>query len=204
MAFSDRDSNPLDVVFRNLGALLPVLLLFLGWVAATWKRIAKQNASPRAPARAADDEAERTRKVQEEVRRKIAERRGERAPPAPPAAPAERPLASPWVAPRPVAQRGLGRAPETFAPPRGEAQAPAPDYSAEQERQVRLAREIAAMDSGLPPPIATHQAYAPPSAAPAPATGWLADALRDPANARRAMVLREVLGPPGGLAARKF
>jgi|SRR5665213_3087893 len=164
MAYSPHDSNPIEVVLKNLGTLLPVAVVFLGWLAATWKKLAKQSAPPRAPVRPAGDEEERTRRIKEEVRRKIVERRGA---PAPTSAPAPLP-------------------------------APAGDYLAEQARQERLAKEMAAIEAGLPPPIAAHQPYAPSSSSPAPALGWL-EALRDPLNVRRAIVLREVLGPPMGL-----
>jgi hypothetical protein len=197
MAYSDNNANPIELVLRNLGGMLPFLLLFVGWLVATWKKVAKRNAETRAPAPPNDDEAGRTRRVQEDVRRKIAERRGT-PPPRMPASRREGPLASPTVAPRPVARR-FGNLREELETPDGDfAPALAADDAAEKARQDRLAREIASIDAGLPPPIATHQAYAPPQASPAPSSAWQA-ILRDPESVRRAIVLREILGSPVGL-----
>jgi hypothetical protein len=187
MAYSANDPNPVEVVLKQLGSLMPILLLFLGWVVATWRKMAKKNAAAPPPARAALDEDERTRRVKEEVRRKIAERQATRAP-APPAARQETP---------PETRRLPGGVTEIFAPVDADAP-PAVDYAAERMRQERLGKEIAAIEAGLPPPIASHQAYAPPSAVPPPPLGWLA-ALRDPLDVRRAIILREILGPPVGL-----
>jgi hypothetical protein len=187
MAFSASDPSPVEVVLRHLGSLMPIFLLFLGWVVATWRKMAKKNAAAPPPARVALDEDERTRRVKEEVRRKIAERQAARAP-APAAARQEIP---------PETRRPAGGVTETFIPPEADAP-PAVDYRAEQARQERLAKEMAAIEAGLPPPIATHQAYAPPPASPPPVLGWLAG-LRDPLEVRRAIVLREILGPPVGL-----
>jgi hypothetical protein len=187
MAYSS-DDNPGGLVLKNLGALLPLALLFVGWLASTWKKIGQQKTARRPPTRAAADEAERTRRVQAEVRRRIAERQG--APP--PVASAPRPEPAP-----PVTRRLDGGVTEVFEPAPA-AMPPAVDYSAEQARQERLTKELAAIEAGLPPPIASHQAYAPAPASPPPVQGWLV-ALRDPVNVRRAIILREVLGPPVGL-----
>jgi hypothetical protein len=187
MAYS-ADTNPLEVVLKNVGALTPIVLLFLGWLGATRKKMAQKNAPAPPSASPARDEDERTRRVKEEVRRKIAERQAAKA------APARREI--PPEAARPPTRRLAGGVTEVFVPANGEA--PAVDYSAEQARQERLSKEMAVIDAGLPPPIASHQAYAPPPASPPPALGWLA-ALRDPLNVRRAIILREVLGPPVGL-----
>jgi hypothetical protein len=185
MAYSANDPNPVEVVLKQLGSLMPILLLFLGWVVATWKKMKKKDAAAPPPARAALGEDERTRRVKEEVRRKIAERQAAREP-APAAARQDIP---------PETRRLAGGVTETFVPADAP---PAVDYRAEQARQERLAKEMAAIEAGLPPPIATHQAYAPPPAAPPPVLGWLAG-LRDPLEVRRAIVLRAILGPPVGL-----
>jgi hypothetical protein len=187
MAYSANDPSPVEVALKQLGSLMPIFLLFIGWLVATWRKIAKRNAAAPPPARAAIDEDERTRRVKEEVRRKIAERQAERTPAAA-AARQEIP---------PETRRLAGGATEVFVP--ADVSAPPPvDYQAEQARQERLGKEIAAIEAGLPPPIATHQAYAPPPASPPPVLGWLAG-LRDPLEVRRAIVLREILGPPVGL-----
>jgi hypothetical protein len=139
-------------------------------------------------------EAERTRQVQAEVRRKIAERRS-------------RPVAPPLVAPRPIAQPlsppfgwplGRGARPESVTAPRPAAPAqpvvsapalapPMADRSLSADVVARNARAFAA---------ATAASAAAPSA---PAGAALAAELREPNAARRAMLLREILGPPVAL-----
>ncbi|MGC4072132.1 MAG: hypothetical protein QM760_06370 [Nibricoccus sp.] len=156
------------------------------------------------PARMDMDEAERTRRVQEEIRRKIAERRGGQQP------------VPPLVAPRPVAQpipEVIKRRFEVPAAPpplpsraSQAAQAARDQEVMEQQRameeQMRLlearraehkrqAAEIAA-------PVTAAMAY---RGAPVGKTGGaelLAD-LRAPGGARRAWILREVLGTPVGM-----
>jgi hypothetical protein len=160
------------------------------------------------PARDAGADDEQTRRVQEEIRRKIAERRGANPPPSVASAPAERPLTPPVMAPRPVAQemaRGLRERLEAkLAEVRARTEAAARDRQREYEEQEkaleaerlatqRRAAEIAAQAQAAPKPEPSAEA----GMAGLPRL-W-PDALRDRQSLRRAMVLREVLGPPVGL-----
>jgi hypothetical protein len=150
------------------------------------------------------DEAERTRRVQDEIRRKIAERRAGGQP------------VPPLVAPRPVSQPIPEVIRRHYEPP--VAPPPLPSRSAqaaqaardedvlarqrameEQLRQLearraetkRLAQEAAA-------PMSAEAAYRTAAVARASGADVLAD-LRAPGGARRAWILREVLGTPAGL-----
>jgi hypothetical protein len=156
------------------------------------------------------EDADRTRRIQEEIRRKIAERRSGRLPPALPSTPSPRPVAPPLLAPRPVAEGGGLR--ERLQRKLMEMQQKAEAANAarrQQERQEEVRRqqalERAAAEQRKQAAAAQKFVAAPRSAdetkqpLPAlPASKWRT-ALRDPASVRRAMVLREILGPPVGL-----
>jgi hypothetical protein len=150
------------------------------------------------------DEAERTRRVQEEIRRKIAERRagGQQVPP--------------LVAPRPIAQpvpeviRRRFEAPA--APPPLPSKAARAAQAARDEEILERQRELETQMRVLEARRAEHkrqamEAAAPLSAATAYRTGGVTKAsgadvladLRAPGGARRAWILREVLGTPAGL-----
>jgi hypothetical protein len=148
------------------------------------------------------DEAERTRRVQEEIRRKIAERRGQPVPP--------------LVAPRPVAQpipEVIKRRFETPAtPPPLPSKAAQAAQAARDEEVLERQRELETQLRVLEARRAEHKRQAAEAAAPlSAATAYrtagatkasgadvLAD-LRAPGGARRAWILREVLGTPAGL-----
>jgi hypothetical protein len=150
------------------------------------------------------DEADRTRRIQEEIRRKIAERRGaqEHVPP--------------LVAPRPIAQpipEVIQRRFETAeAPPPLPRKLSAGAQADRDEEVLKRQRELEAQMRVLEVRRAEHKRQALEAAAPfsaaaayqvsatAKASGseLLAD-LRSPGGARRAWILREVLGTPVGL-----
>ncbi len=158
------------------------------------------------------EDNERTRRIQEEIRRKIAERRG--AAPAPASTtPSARPLASPVLAPRPIAGSGGGLLREKLETKLAQAQAREKARVAAQDRKeqlegqlrdnetVRLTEqrrlaEISVVNRAENKAIAVAQTTADALAARG-SRAWLDD-LRDPQSARRAMVLREVLGEPVG------
>jgi len=160
------------------------------------------------PTFADPDLAERTRKIREEIRRKIEERRGQAgAPTAPdPVRPRLRPEEqSPEATPPPplvlqlppVVREVLRPAPSERAP----AAAPAMD-EAELYRQQALAgqlREIVerkiAAERRAAAAVPTDQE----AAALAARRGAVLDDLRDADALRRAILLREVLGPPVAL-----
>jgi hypothetical protein len=151
------------------------------------------------------DEAERTRRVQEEIRRKIAERRAGGQQPAPP-----------LVAPRPITQpipeviRRRFEAPEAPAPvpQRMSAGAQADRDQEVLERQRGLEEQLRLLEARraehkrqaaeAAAPLSAAVAYQTVATAKASGADLLAD-LRAPGGARRAWVLREVLGTPVGM-----
>jgi len=164
---------------------------------------------PPTPPRGDIDQSERTRRIQEEIRRKIAERRGGLTQPAgmdtsteeetaPPAFP--RPLVvplDPFGGPRDGRPRAFEpRAPEPPPLPSGP--------TAEQVRQEELAAQLAALQEARAAAQATAMARATETnwtestRTAAGPSAWRSD-LRSPADLRRAIVLRELLGPPVAL-----
>jgi hypothetical protein len=169
------------------------------------------------------EQDERVRRIREEIRRKIAERRGESPAPRPFPAPVEADEeASPFepvARPAPVFPRAE---PEAPALPRTEPPplfTPAPTASpyadtATMERQRALAdqmeelqrtreetrRRALELAGNFPQADAAPKREARPAADEAARDlRGLRRALRDPATVRRAIVMREVLGPPVGL-----
>jgi hypothetical protein len=159
------------------------------------KQARSQEAAGGSPAQDPED-AERTRRIQEEIRRRIRERRGlaPAVPPAPLSAgdEPEFPAAPPMIEEvRPVVVE---------PPPLPLADA---DSTAEYERQQAMLQQLRALK-------ARHQTSAgtaPAAPVPAPPVGAVVAApfsrltmdLHNPAGLRRAIVLREILGPPLGM-----
>lgn len=150
------------------------------------------------------EEAERIRRIQEEIRRKIAERAAGGPIGIPPPAPEPPPLfRTESSAPRPVAtplpQREFTREAvpsPVLAPPTSQANA-----GAILERQHEMAEQMEVLASSrriVERRAAAVVAHA-KSQEPSPIRGELLHELRGAHNLRRAMVLREVLGPPVGL-----
>lgn len=138
-------------------------------------------------------EAERTRRIQEEIRRRIMERRGLM--PAPPPAPASVEEAPEFPEPPPMFDEVR---PVMVEPPwQAMNTAAAPGYSRELERQQQILQRLRELETARPALAGTTSATveAPVSA---PANRLPAD-LRTPAGLRRAVVLREILGPPVGM-----
>ncbi|MDD2764593.1 MAG: hypothetical protein PHE83_11525 [Opitutaceae bacterium] len=137
-------------------------------------------------------EAERTRRIQEEIRRRIMERRGlAPAAPAPPEAAEE----APEILPPPMVEEGR---PFVLEPPLPVMEVTAvPDRAAELVRQQQMLQQLRESESARPkrPAVVTATDGSPASA---PENGLPAD-LRRPAGLRRAVILREILGPPVGL-----
>ena len=166
--------------------------------------------------------AERERRIREEMIRKIAERRGGASPspsapppplPSKPATPQRRVLAGPVEAPRPASgnpleemlRRAVDAARRQEESVRAEATAA---ENAERERQRRLhEQQLRALEEKRRAELARAEAIAraaTPIRSPVPEAdrGALLQDLRGSRNLRRAMVLREVLGPPVGLSRR--
>ncbi|MGH7997422.1 MAG: hypothetical protein ACREFX_13835 [Opitutaceae bacterium] len=174
---------------------------------------------PGAGARPAPDgEAERMRRVQDEIRRRIEERRSGRLPPprqspAPAAPPTPRPRwprppdAQPRDAPppaQPAAPAAPDDIPSLFEPPAladsGEPSAAAAagaDILAGKIRAQEASEAVALVRQQFVDLGATDLTEEALAAEPAP-TVDIATELREPASARRAVVLREILGPPVG------
>lgn len=147
------------------------------------------------PAAEDPEQAERTRRIQEEIRRRIMERRGQ-PPGLPPETEAEA-MGEPAQFPAPPPLIEAVR--PAFVPP------PVVVLSADQremERQGVLLDQLRQWEAVVP--AITAGESAPAAGMEAGVRGWgltgslLAD-LRSPAGLRRAVVLREILGPPVGL-----
>jgi hypothetical protein len=203
----------MDWIFNHLQLCIAIAGAIAYWITqqkASAAREAQKDAAP--PVRPGTEDTERTRRIQEEIRRKIAERRGGSQPPVVTPAATGRPLASPVLAPRPVmGSGGLREKLETKlaqAQAREKARVAAQDRRQQLEAQlrenetVRLAAqqrsaEISLVNRAENKATAVAQTTADALAARG-SRAWLDD-LRDPHSARRAMVLREVLGAPVGL-----
>jgi len=157
---------------------------------------------PQPALQGAGEDWDRTRRIQKEIRRKIAQRRGEPVPSgeaAQPQAPARREEASPPVFQDPV-QEMMREIQKRFAPP--------PEPVIDQEalaRQRELDERLKALEveraavSQRVAQIAAMRASEPErTAQPVISEGWLTG-LRDTDGLRRAIVLREIIGPPVGL-----
>lgn len=157
------------------------------------------------------DELERTRRVQEEIRRKIAERRGGTGAPArsepvlTPRQGDERPSPEATTPPiPPILRELLGMPPE---PPPMPPPMPREEPNPVLERHRRMEAEIRELEQtqreaeAMAARVRVAPAAARPVRAAADALGdedWLAT-LRDQRSARRAVLLREILGKPVGL-----
>lgn len=215
MSYSARSSDPLQELFANLHNIVPIALALAAWAAATWSKLKKKPSTAAAPEA---DDTERTRRIQEDVRRKIAERRSryteeeDEPAAAPPVTTARSAMGEGWrgLLER---ERASRRGPQTLDPFGGPNRrapkiAPVPipppvrsasaDDSAARERQRWLAAAQASDLKADGPRFAADAAVAPLVAPPPVVSPWLEE-LREPGSVRRAIVLREILGPPVGL-----
>lgn len=197
-------------ILDNLQVVIAVAAAFAYWLSQRKKEgdPADQDGDglpddPRGEVSLDRDETERTRRIQDEIRRKIAERAagGPINVPAPALEPPplfrENATAPRPVAPSPLPQRTFTReaAPVAAQPAR------TLGYEGTLQRQLDLAEQMRNLEQNRKSikrraaVIAKTAAEAAPSAA---HTALLMD-LRGAHNLRRAMVLREVLGPPVAL-----
>jgi hypothetical protein len=157
-----------------------------------FKQARPQETAGETPARDGQ-EAERTRRIQEEIRRRIMERRGLM--PAPPPAPDSGEEAPEFPEPPPMFEE---MRPVMIEPPfQTMDAAAAPGYSRELERQQQMLARLRELETARP----THAGTTPATveAPVAAAANRLPADLRTPAGLRRAVVLREILGPPVGM-----
>lgn len=191
-------------ILDHLQLIVIVASAFAWWLTQRRKDSQDEGPPPSAGRRpeADFDDTERTRRIQEEIRRKIAERRGAggapaQPPPVPVRIPVERPVEAPSLPPR-----------RRMEPEWSEADAAAMDRQRRLQEQMRAAQErrkaaqaqvqdAFAYPASAPPP--RHERPVPGATGRRRGSAWLQDSLRDPASIRRAIVLREVLGPPVGL-----
>lgn len=203
----------IEWIFKHLGVVIAVLVIVVQIV----RGIAAQRGE-QPPPQAKPDELEaerRTREIQEQIRRRRAERGDASARTEPVAPPVVRPEPSPQTTQMPDPFGGpLKRVLEELerhANPRPEPVSPPPVMEdrrqVELERQRKLAEEMEALAAArvaaerraveLAKIAAGDSARASSAAAAAVAAREsLREDLRDPKALRRAMVLREVLGPP--------
>lgn len=156
------------------------------WLVQRIQAAQKKAAATRPGADAAEDEAARTRRVQAEVRRRIAERRSA-PPPAPP------PFDGGEIPPEPVMEAPIEAAPGRVAIER---RPTAPPGGWDADLATVAANQRAAMV--VPRGSSAETAAAQTAELNGRAALWLAE-LRNPATVRRAVLLREILGPPIGL-----
>ncbi|HWA10396.1 MAG TPA: hypothetical protein VG838_13160 [Opitutaceae bacterium] len=198
-------------ILSHLQIVVVAAVMLTYWINAARARARRGTSAP-APAldesHSGAEDPERTRRIQEEIRRKIAERRGT-VPPAVPSAPAAPPPAPPLVAPRPVATPGgvlREKLEARLAQARARERAERERRRQEQEARARAlaAEKLSAQRQALTASLAAREErpVAPVSdgnySSPSPRRTWL-DELREPDRVRRAVILREVLGPPVGL-----
>ncbi len=183
----------MDWVLDNL----QIIILVAVAVAAVLQRIRQSRAQTGAePPPAADqDEANRTRRIQEEIRRRILERRGLAPVPPPLTEEEERPF--PEAPPMVEELRPVVVAPPVLVPL---APAPAPFDSVEADRQLRMMERLRELERTAVASAFGAPALAAPGATPVstPASGLLA-LLRQPAGLRQAVLLREIMDAPPGL-----
>lgn len=186
----------MDWITDHIQLVIAAAAAFAYWLNAR-KQQQEEDAEPtnerqfRDESHEAAEEAERARRIREEIRRKITERSGDGSPQAP------RPVAGPppLFPPREVA-------PPVFAPEPPPRQPMIDTAMLEQQRRLQEQLEEAArakrraqeIRQGLPGKRTNRV-----TTAPTLANGGLRADLRNRASLRRAVVLREVLGPPVGL-----
>lgn len=186
----------MDWIFDHMQLVIAVAAAFAYWMNARKQKQADEDEPAEAPLRdesgEAAAEAERARRIREEIRRKIMDRADGRAPSAPESSP-----------PPPPVIRRVEVEPATLKPE--PVRQPAVDTEM-LERQRRLQEQWQEAVRAKQSALNTGGAVGPKRIAPASATATAALSgrglrgdLRDRASVRRAVVLREVLGPPVGL-----
>ena len=180
----------MDWLLNHPQALIAVAIVVVA-ILQKFKQARTQETAGEAPARDGQ-EAERTRRIQEEIRRRIMERRGLM--PAPPPEPDSAEEAPEFPEPPPMFEEVRSFMVE---PPLQTMDAEAPGDSRELERQQQMLTRLRELETARPA-RAGHAPATGEALVAAPANRLPAD-LRTPAGLRRAVVLREILGPPVGM-----
>lgn len=182
----------MDWVFDNFQFAFAFLAAFLWWL--NKRREEKAGGEEGAPPPLVMDDAsfedeERARRIQEEIRRKIAERRGQ-----PPVAPSP-------LAPSPMLMREPQVPQERHVEPYFDAGAAVIEQQRRMEEQMRSIEESRRKAAAIRARAAAVSVHAKRTPAPRAVSSRLIGDLQGAANLRRAIVLREILGPPKGLQA---
>jgi type IV secretory pathway VirB10-like protein len=187
----------MDWVLDHLQMLFVIAVAVVA-ILQKFKR-ARPGAAGAGPAAEDNEQAERTRRIQEEIRRRIMERRGLAPGPPPASATSEEP--PPFPAAPPMIEEVR---PFVVPPPLEQVMAApaAADNTRELERQQQMLGQLrdleaARQDQAYVIPASTAGAVA--AASDAGRSNRLLAELRQPAGLRRAVLLREILGPPVGL-----
>jgi hypothetical protein len=176
----------MEWIFEHLQALFFIAIAVVA-ILQRLKKSGQEESTPRS--QVAPEEEERTRRIQEEIRRRIMERRG----PAPARQPAEERRPFPPAPPMIEEVRPL-----RVEPPSLVEISDGVDDSAEYRRQQDLI-ERARVAEAARRSRAAIAGPAPAAVAGAEHSEQLIPGLHDRSGLRRAIVLREILGPPVGL-----
>lgn len=188
--------------------IIAIIIAFISSMLAKAKQADEVKRTPSSPLPPPDDleQAARTRRIQEEIRRKIAERRGVATPSPEATPPVAPPIFSDWSAGPlpPVDPFGGSRARPARATVRRELEPPPVPVAAEQERQVEIAGQLAALAEAqatagtIAAARVAETSWTEATKSATGASAWRKD-LRSGADLRRAVVLRELIGPPVAL-----
>lgn len=148
----------------------------------------------RSPARPGEivDYDERMRRIREEIRRKIEERRSAAQTGLPPSTPAPAKMTETEYQPEPLT------VPEEAAPPQPALTAPERRHQAEAVEELAVQAELKQTEQTIAEARAAELSWT-ESTKPATGTSALRKDLRSGRDLRRAIALREVLGPPVAL-----
>jgi len=205
------DQDPVSWLLGNREIMVGVFMLIAWAMRKGGLTKEKENSAAKSQQpNTQDSEAfERTRRIQDEVRRKINERKNGGFT-EPISIPSEREPLPPLMAPRPIASAPADMFGELLQrrfvdpePIKTEVEAPDLELQATLERQKLLDAKIRELSMATREAklsvaeqesnTAANEAFIIPQSR--QAFSWISE-LRDPKNARRAMVLREVLNPP--------
>lgn len=198
----------MDWILSHLGLVATLVIFFMGWLSQRRQTATKSEEAslrrrqPNQPVRpvASDSPAEdQIRRIQEEIRRKIQERAGTATPPRTTAAePPVLPKTSALPKSRPTPQRTVPVQPVRRSATVSREQPEAPSaWATEQDREEQRRVGERRREERKSDPTATGRPPANTASIPASdeVNSWAAQ-LRDLNSVRRALVLREVLGPP--------
>jgi len=181
----------------------PILIFVIIMLVSSLLKHLKSSGGAQAPSDGDEGgDYERTRRLQEEIRRKIAERRGQSVPAPAPAMPAETPYSapvSPWDEDEDDAPYKIEEPPPLHPMVRQSV-----EVDPVLEHQRRLVEQLAALQAqqaevSRAARAASNPTPMAPSSAGQPADVYGLRELRNARSLRKAVILREVIGPPVAL-----